>query len=150
MSVDPHLGTIEKWVSAGIRQVASMTELHEVFPAAYQEVAAAVTAAGAHLIGPAYACYFGPPTDVVDVEIGFGIDQMADVSGVTVTSHPAAEAAIGTHVGPYEGLAGSYAEFTPWLESQQCELRDHMFEFYDSPPDTDPSQTVTRLVFPLA
>jgi hypothetical protein len=38
----------------------------------------------------------------------------------------------------------------PWLAQQHLKLADSMLEFYDSPPEVDPAQTVTRMVFPLA
>lgn len=148
--VDPHIENLEAWVSAGVRSSVPMAELHTVFDHAFSSVAAAAAGAGAVLVGPAYAEYFGMPTDVVDVEIGFGVDRVVEIPGVTVTQRPAMAAAVGTHVGPYDTLSDSYAELMPWLEEQQVELTGSMFEFYLSEPDEDPATTVTRLVFPLA
>ena len=147
--VNPHLDTIGPWISAGIRRTVPMAEMSTAFSAAFGQVAAAVGAAGAQLVGPAYGCYFGMPSDVVDVEIGFGIDREVILPGINVTAQPATQAVVGTHVGPYEELSQSYAELMPWLEGQHLELTDQMWEFYDSPPETDPADTVTRMVFPL-
>lgn len=147
--VNPHLETVGPWVSAGVRQVVPMGDLKDVFAASFQNVAGAVTAAGGQLVGPAYGCYFGMPTDVIDVEIGFGIDRVVVASGLNVTEQPATQAVVGTHVGPYDDLSQSYQELMPWFEQQDLELADIMWEFYDSPPETDPAQTVTRMVFPL-
>ena len=149
MDVNPHLDTIPPWVSAGVRRTVPMNELGSAFSEAYQQVAGAVAAAGAQLVGPAYGCYFGMPTDVVDVEIGFGIDREVPVPGLNVATQPECRAVVGTHVGPYEELSRSYGELMPWLEGQDLKLADHMWEFYDSPPETDPADTVTRIVFPL-
>jgi len=148
--VNPHLETVEPWVSAGIRQLVPMAALHEVFPAVFDEVAAKVSKAGGKVVGPAYARYFGMPEDAVDVEIGFGIDHPIAATELTVNENPAVQAAIGTHVGPYELLEKSYAEVMPWLAQQRLKLADSMLEFYDSPPEVDPAQAVTRMVFPLA
>ena len=148
--LNPHLETIEPWVSAGIRRLVPMETLHEVFPAAFTEVVAKVSEAGGQAVGPAYARYFGMPADTVDVEIGFGIDRPVPAGDLVVHENPAVQAAIGTHVGPYELLEKSYAEMMPWLAQQHLQLADSMLEFYDSPPDVDPAQTVTRMVFPLA
>lgn len=149
-TLNPHLTTIEPWTSAGLRQAVPMTNLQGVFPAAFQQVAAEVSKAGGALTGPAYARYFGMPTDTVDVEIGFGIDHRVDAPTLVVSENPAVQAAVGTHVGSYELLEKSYAEMMPWLADQHLELSDSMLEFYDSPPETDPDEAVTRLVFPLA
>ncbi|HEY3339897.1 MAG TPA: GyrI-like domain-containing protein [Propionicimonas sp.] len=148
--LNPHLETIEPWVSAGIRRLVPMSTLQGAFPAAFEEVVTKVTEAGGKAVGPAYARYFGMPADAVDVEIGFGIDRPVAAGDLEVTENPAVEAAIGTHVGPYELLEKSYAEMMPWLAQQHLKLADSMLEFYDSPPDVDPAQTVTRMVFPLA
>lgn len=147
--VSPHLETIDPWISAGIRQVVPMGDLKDVFAAVFQNVAGAVAVAGGQLVGPAYACYYGMPSAVVDVEIGFGIDRLVDAPGLNVNEQPATRAVVGTHVGPYDELSQSYQELMPWFEQQEFDLADLMWEFYDSPPETDPSETVTRMVFPL-
>ena len=148
--LNPHLETIEPWVSAGIRRLVPMEHLQEAFPAAFEEVMAKVSDAGGRPVGPAYARYFGMPADAVDVEIGFGIDRPVTAGDLVVSENPAVQAAVGTHVGPYELLEKSYAEMMPWLAEQHLKLADSMLEFYDSPPDVDPAQTVTRMAFPLA
>ena len=140
MSVNPRIETIDAWIAAGIRQIVPMHELSRVFPEAYQRVAREVMAAGGQLRGPAYGCYFGMPTDVVDVEIGFGVDRELRLSGMTVTPWPVTRALVGTHVGPYEDLAQSYEELEAWINQQDLELTDYMWEFYDSPPDVDPAR----------
>ncbi|MBK8463631.1 MAG: GyrI-like domain-containing protein [Nigerium sp.] len=149
MSVNPRIDTIGAWIAAGVRQTIPMSELSTVFPEIYQKVARAVLAADGHLRGPAYGCYFGMPTDTVDVEIGFGIDRELELPGITVTAWPEAQAVVGTHIGPYDDLARSYEELGAWMSAQNVPLADYMWEFYDSPPDTDPAETVTRMVFPL-
>jgi AraC family transcriptional regulator len=148
--VDPHIENVDAWVSAGIRQTVPMNQLSQVFGATYETVARTVTEAGGTVVGPAYAEYFGMPTDTVDVEIGFGIGEAMDMPGLDVKQHPATRAVVGTHVGPYDRLPEAYADLMPWLELEEVELTDSMFECYLSEPDADPDQTVTRLVFPLA
>ena len=148
--LNPRLETLEPWVSAGLREMVSMTELQEVFPAVFEQVATKVAKAGGRVIGPAYARYFGMPDDTVDVEIGFGIDRPVEVPDLVVSEHPKVQAAVATHVGPHELLEKSYAELMPWLAGQHLKLAESMLEFYDSPPEVDPAQAVTRMVFPLA
>lgn len=147
--IEPHVETLRPWVSLGVRQVVPMAELGTAFPTAYEAVAKAAAGAGAALVGPAYAEYFGMPTDTVDVEIGFGVDRPLEVAGMTTTERSSTRAVVATHVGPYDKLEESYAALMPWLESQDLALTDSMFEFYDSDPEVDPAATVTRIVFPL-
>lgn len=146
--VNWHLETLAPWVSAGVRKVLAMENISAEFGTTFGEVAASLGAAGVVASAPAYARYFGMPSEFVDVEIGFGIPTAADVPCVVVTEHPATPALIGTHVGPYDQLHASYDTLPGWLEANPTELSDSMFEFYESEPDADPQ--VTKLVFPLA
>ena len=126
-----------------------MDELATVFPAAYERVSAAIGAAGGQLVGPAYARYFGMPSETVDVEIGFAVAAPIEAPGLVVTENPSVKAAIGTHVGPYSALPDAYGELMTWMGAQQVRTTDEMFEFYDSLPGVPPESTVTRMVFPL-
>lgn len=146
--VNWHVETIDSWVSAGIRQVVPMKDITQAFDKGFGDVAAALGAAGLVPAGPAYARYYGMPTEVVDVEIGFGIHAPADAPGLTVTEHPATSAVVGTHIGPYDELRISYDTLPGWLVEHPTELSQNMFEFYDSDPGADPP--TTRMVFPLA
>lgn len=148
--VNPHIEVIGEWIRAGIRLQVPLADLHQVFGPTFAQVAQAVTAGGSDIIGPAYACYFGEPTDIADVEIGFGIEASIESAEVVVTEVPSQEAVVGTHIGPYEQLSDSYDKLVPWLFEQEIALADHMYEFYDTMPDEDPSAAITRLVFPLA
>ncbi|PFG17418.1 effector-binding domain-containing protein [Propionicimonas paludicola] len=148
--VDPHFEELDAWVSAGVRQVVPIAELAGLFTPVYDQVSAAITQAGAVMVGPAYAEYFAMPEDTVDVEIGFGIAEPTAIDGLNVRQRPATTAVVGTHFGGYDSLDESYAELMPWLESQDVALGDSMFEWYLSEPDEAPENTVTKLVFPLA
>lgn len=148
--VDPHLEDLDAWVSAGVRQVVPVAELAGLFGPVYDQVSAAITQAGGAMVGPAYAEYFGMPEDSVDVEIGFGIAELVAIEGLNVRERPAVTAVVGTHLGGYDKLDESYAELMPWLEDQDVELGDSMFEWYLSEPDEAPENTVTKLIFPLA
>lgn len=148
--LDPHFEDLDAWTTAGIRQVVPITELAGLFGPVYDRVSKAISRAGAELVGPAYAEYFGMPDDSVDVEIGYGIAAPAEIDGLNVRRRPAVTAVVGTHLGGYDTLDESYAELMPWLENQDVALADSMFEWYLSEPDEVPENTVTKLVFPLA
>ncbi|MCA0294700.1 MAG: GyrI-like domain-containing protein [Actinobacteria bacterium] len=148
--VDPHIEHMEAWVSAGVRRTVPREDLSAVFGPTYEQVAGLLGAAGVGIAGPAYAEYFGMPTDTVDVEIGFGVGASAAIDGLVVREHPETRAVVGTHVGPYDELPGAYGELMPWLEMEEHELAPSMYELYLSEPDEEPAKTVTKLVFPVA
>jgi effector-binding domain-containing protein len=147
--VDPHIEVIPEWIRAGIRLQVPLAQLHAVFGPTFERVATAITSAGTDIIGPAYACYFGQPSEVVDVEIGFGISSSIDSAELVVTEVPATDAVVGTHLGAYDQLEDSYNRLVPWMVDQGVSLADHMYEFYDTMPSEDGTQAITRLVFPL-
>lgn len=148
--VDPHFEDTPAWISAGIRQQVLFRDLPSVFGPTFEKVSQLAINAGAKLVGPAYAHYFGAPTEVVDVEIGFGIDSAIRSDELTITELPAGRAVVGVHLGPYEKLAESYEQMIPWLAKRpELVLAEHMFEFYESMPGQDEAEAVTRLVFPL-
>lgn len=147
--LNPHLEVTAEWTRAGLRRRIPFADLAESFGPAFTKVDELISAEGVDIIGPAYACYYGMPTDVVDVEVGFGVDQPFPSTELDVTSVPLGEAVVATHYGPYTQLEDSYHELMPWLESQVLELADHMYEFYDTMPDSGDG-AITRLVFPLA
>ncbi len=147
--LNPHLEVTPEWTRAGLRQQIPIEDLAESFGPVFSRVSELISTEGTDIIGPAYACYFGMPAEVVDVEIGFGVDQPFPSAELSVTSVPLGEAVVATHYGPYTELETSYQELMPWLESQILELDDHMYEFYDTMPDA-PEGAITRLVFPLA
>jgi effector-binding domain-containing protein len=148
--LNPHIEVIAEWIRAGIRLQVPLSELHQVFGSTFERVAQAVTAGGSDIIGPAYACYFGEPGEIVDLEIGFGITPSITSEDVLVTEVPTQEAVVGTHIGPYDQLEDSYNRLVPWLVDQDITIADHMYELYDVMPAENPSNARTRLVFPLA
>lgn len=149
IELNPHIEVIPAWIRAGIRVQVPMAQLQQVFGPTFERAAAAINAAGTDIIGPAYACYFGEPSDTVDVEIGFGVDSWIESADLLVTQVPSFEAVVGTHIGPYEQLEASYEKLVPWMVDQDVNLAEYMYEFYDTMPERDASAPTTRMVFPL-
>lgn len=147
--LNPHIEVIPEWIRAGIRVQVPVAELPSVFGPTFTRVAEAITSAGSDIIGPAYACYFGDPSEVIDVEIGFGIDAFMSSDQVQITTAPATDAVVATHIGTPEQLAASYELLVPWIVSSGVDIANYMYEFYDTMDEANPSQATTRMVFPL-
>ena len=72
--------------------------------------------------------------------------------GLTERRLPAARYAQTTHAGSYDGLAGTWSEFTgQWLPSSGHTLREGFcFEIYRNTPDDPPESLRTDLYIPIA
>lgn len=137
---------------AVVRSVVPMEGLTAFFGEAYGRVAGAVPAAGGRITGPPLAWYHGMPGDTVDVSAGFAVagDVHVPDGGVQVLERPGGRALVAVHVGPYDGLGGSWAELASSAVAEGLRGRDDFFEEYLSEPTGDPSTWRTRLVMPLA
>ena len=67
-------------------------------------------------------------------------------------SLPGGQAVVGTHVGPYDQLEGTYGELMTWVKLEGLELAEGMWEQYVSDPaaEPDPATWRTLIVWPLA
>jgi effector-binding domain-containing protein len=110
-----------------------------------------VADAGGAVGSAPFGWYHGMPTDTVDVSVGFPV--VGDVhplgGGVGLLERPAVRAAVGVHVGPYDGLPQTYARMQQWVAEQGLAPTGEMWEEYLSPPEGDPSTWRTRVVIPV-
>lgn len=137
---------------AGVRQRARMDQLPDIFDMTFQQVAAALMAAGVTPAGAPYARYRGTPTDTVDVEIGFPVAAPFPSTGeLVVSSLPAVRAVETVHVGSYASLKDAYRRVEAFIAERGLSRLDQSWEFYDAGPDSDPDPATwrTRVVFPL-
>lgn len=139
---------------AVVRERVAMDALAAFYDRAYRTVLEEVTAAGLAVTGPAFGWYRDNPTDSVDLAAGFWVD--ADTvstlgGGVEVVELPGGPAAVGTHVGSYDGLSGAWAELRAWMSDHAAQMRGDFLELYVTDPSetADPSQNETRLVLPI-
>ena len=71
-------------------------------------------------------------------------------TGYVIEEIPATTVATTTHVGPYDKLAAAYAEIEGFIRTHELDVAGPPRETYLSEPDTPPSQTVTRIEFPVS
>ena len=120
------------------------TLLSEAFEATMQQVAAS----GAQIAGPPFARYlaFG---DQVEAEAGFPyVGTLVPTERVHDAILPGGRAALTTHVGPYDEIAGAWQRLDAWIREQGLEASSAPWECYLTGPD-DPGQPVTQIVFPI-
>lgn len=136
---------------ATLRRRVPVGGLREFFAMAFERVAQAVAGAGGRVVGPPFAQYHGMPTDTVDVSAGFpvvGTGPVAD-DEVVVGERPGGRAAVALHVGPYEGLSGTWGALMGWMAEQGVHPGELMWEEYLTAPEGDPAGWRTRVVVPL-
>jgi effector-binding domain-containing protein len=136
------------------RAVLPADRLRAFFEETYPMIAAAVQAQGLRPAGPPFARYYGMPGASVDLEIGFPVeDGFVDDGEVTAGTLPACRALVAMHVGPYEGLAGTWQAMAVRGGELGATRDDRSFwEVYLSDPglEPDPARWRTQLVQPLA
>ena len=93
------------------------------------------------------------PTDSVDLAAGFGVSAEAVGAlgrGVEVVELPGGPAAVGVHVGTYDGLPGAWGELRTWFSELAARMRGDFLEVYvTDPSEVEPNQNETRLVLPI-
>lgn len=140
----------------GVHEVVAMAELTEFFGRAFQAAATGMARHGVTPSGPAVALYTGAVTEKVDVTAGFlapDPERHYGHDGGLVEVHlPEGPAVVTMHTGPYDAMAGTYAELEQWMRAHGVTPRDVMWEEYLDGPDSepDPARWRTRIVFPVA
>lgn len=139
--------------TAVIREVVPLTGMTAFFGRAFSTVASVVAAEGAQITGPAFARYYGMPTDVVDVEAGFPIAGAITASGDVHVGHlPSGRIYEAIHVGPYDTLVQTYEAVGNRISADGGVPADEMWEYYLSDPEDepDPAKWQTRVCWPVS
>jgi effector-binding domain-containing protein len=159
---DPEIVELEPQPTAAIRVIQPMTELDlaSAFDRGIPLVASRVAAVGGSVSGPPYGRYhrFGP--DVVDVEIGFPVDEapglpaLADCAAGDVGSSelPGGPVARTIHTGSYDGLNATYEALHEWIHAQPgYDDAPGAWESYvdDIRTASDPAMVRTEVSWPL-
>ena len=149
---EPAVVTLEPATTAVIRHVVPMDRLPEVFDRSFGALAAAVSAPGAGVAGPAFALYHGLPTDTVDLEVGFPTQRAVRADGDVVASAlPGGRVARAVHAGSFDGLGAAWGRLRSWIDDQGLTAGETFWEVYLTQPtqDMDPADLRTELNWPV-
>jgi effector-binding domain-containing protein len=103
--------------------------------------------------GEPFVIYHSRPT----ITAGWQIEVCAPISrdlaappGWTVREVPGGSVATTLHVGPYEGLGLAYEEIERFIRTHELDVAGPPREIYMSEPEVSPSETKTRIEFPVS
>ncbi|MEI2671685.1 MAG: GyrI-like domain-containing protein [Nocardioidaceae bacterium] len=109
----------------------SLQDLPSIFDSGFQRLA------GGGPIGPGYACYFGDPQGVFDLEIGFPVSGPVTVADAANGAFPSGAALALSHLGGYDGLGAAWGRLMTAYAVSFAGSPRLMVEVYV----TDPSRT---------
>jgi effector-binding domain-containing protein len=122
-----------------------MSEIKQFFDRALPTVMAALTAQGAHPVGPPFAKYYGMPTDTIELDVGFPVAHRATAAdGATPGTLPGGPVVRAVHVGSYDDLSQTYDDMYAWMKNEGLEPADAMWEVYLSDPSRQPDPATWR------
>lgn len=141
--------------SAVVRRTGLPTsEIREFMDTAFSALGRAIAAGDVQPVGPAFSRYDSPYGEVVDVEVGFPIDQSLaatiETEGVDIVASelPACRLAVTKYVGEYEGLGEAWGEFIGAVKGAGHDPGMPYWEAYDEMPEEGKVPT-TGLAVPV-
>lgn len=148
----PHIVESPQQRTAAIHVTIARNEIEQVFPAAVNELMAALREQGIGPTGPLLSYHLKMPSDVFDFEIALPVDRDVEANGRVVASEvPAMKVARSVYLGPMEGLGSAWGELRNWVAANGHVAKPLMWERYLVGPDStpDPAQWQTELNWPL-
>ena len=128
-----------------VRVEVPMAELPNTMGEAMCEVEAQMKEAGVEVAGPPFARYLELAPDRIVAEIGFPVWRPAPhVGRVFPGQLPGGRVATILHLGPYAGLAETYAKLERWLTESGATAAGPMWEGYWSDPTAEPDPATWR------
>lgn len=126
-------------------------ELGDALGKILPRVSAYVAEKGATVSGRPFARYLGFG-DKLEIEAGLPVSEAVEGAGDIETGQlPGGEAAVTTHIGPYDELPQAHAALVSWTFANKRKANGGPFEIYLTDPgdEPDPGKWQTRVVLAL-
>jgi effector-binding domain-containing protein len=158
---EPRIVELRARPTIAVRVQGTANDIAALFSDNAPSVFAKVSVLGATLASPMFGRYHEFSPDLVDVEIGVGVGSAPDglrrladcePGEVGASELPGGEAAIATHLGPYNSLKDTYDRLHEWIHEQGREEGPGPWESYVDDPAVVRDHTLlrTEVVWPLA
>ncbi len=136
----------------GIRVSAALDQLGEIMGPLFGEVYGHIQGSGQAPAGMPFSIYHSMDGGTVDLECAMPVaSPLAGTERVRPGELPAGTMATVTHIGPYEGLGGTWQALTEWIESRGLRGAGAPWEVYVTDPGAEPdsSKWRTDIFFPV-
>jgi effector-binding domain-containing protein len=152
----PYDYTIRTLAPQPVMSIRGWTTAAELSQAIGQRLPAVwryVREVGGMIAGPPFTRYHAVEGDRVDLEAGLPVRSALPPKGeIKPRELPGGEAAVVTHVGPYEGLPATGAALAKWVAARGRTAAGPNWELYVTDPGAEPNPEKwrTEIVKPLA
>jgi effector-binding domain-containing protein len=149
---EPELHDVESQSTAVIPGVVPLAELADFYDGSFQELGAVLAEQGITPVGAAFGVYHGPPSDTVDLEVGFPVAGPIRPSGrVEGRELPAGRVARTVHAGSFDRLGEAWGRLAAWIDAHDLQAGRVFWEVYltEPSPDMDPADLRTELNWPV-
>ncbi len=150
--VEPALRRVERQPTLAVRGATDLGDLSRTIGEFLGEVHRHIVALGEQPAGPPYTRYHDARGERIELEAGLPTArELAGAGRVQPSELPAAEAAVLSHVGPYDGLVESGGRLAAWAMSQGRVACGPNWELYVTDPgaEPDPAKWRTDIYMPL-
>jgi effector-binding domain-containing protein len=138
----PKIVTLKPQTTAKIYQVIPCSQIQQEMGKALGELKAAILAQGIAVTGPWFTHHLQPPGENFNFEIGFPVAAVVKASGrVQPGEWPAMSVARTVYHGGYQGLGGAWGEFMEWIEKNDHNVTDEIWERYLLGPESGSDAT---------
>lgn len=134
-----------------IRTRTKVENLPMLIGESYGKMASYLKELGEFLSDVPYVAYHNMDMQDLDVEIGFSVSKTLPGQGdVNAGFIPAGKAIFCMHRGPYSEVEPTYVEMAKWIEDNGYTPVGTAYEHYYNGPEFPESETLTRIVMPIA
>ena len=145
--------TLAPQPTMSIRGWTTAAELSQTIGQRLPAVWRYVRGVGGIIAGPPFTRYHAIDGERVDLEAGLPVRSALPARGeIKPGELPGGEAAVATHVGPYEGLPATGAALAKWVEARGRRAAGPNWELYITDPgmEPNPAKWRTEILKPLA
>jgi len=138
---------------AYITITAKMAEIPKAMGDGFGQLSMLFAQAKATMAGMPMCHYLDYDDKSATFQLGFPcrpdeVEALRD-AGLSIGETPSGKNMKAVHMGPYDGLAATYAAMTEAMKAQGLSGTKDMWETYFSPPETPPAEIKTEVTWPV-